>query len=335
VKKIQIIAEAGVNHNGNIDKAIELINVASDAGADFVKFQTFIADKIITKNASKAEYQINNSLNKSETQLEMAKKLELSFDDHILLKEYCNEKKIKFLSTAFDLESIDWIKKLKVPFFKVPSGEITNLPYLRKAAIFFSRFVVSTGMCNINEVESALNVLIENNIIKKNITLLHCTTEYPTPFEYVNLNVMTTLKEKFNVDVGYSDHTEGIEVPIAAAAMGASIIEKHFTLDKNMEGPDHKASLNPEELRNMIKSIRMIEVSLGSHKKSVTIVEEKNKHIARKSIIALRPIKIGDTFSDKNLTCKRPGDGISPMEWDKIIGEKSRFNFKIDDKIKL
>jgi len=335
MKKIQIIAEAGVNHNGNIDKAISLIDVASSAGADYVKFQTFNAEKVISRNASKAEYQIKNTNNKSETQLEMVKKLELSYDDHIVLKKYCDKKKIKFLSTAFDLDSIDLIKQLNVPFFKVPSGEINNLPYLRKSAKLFSSFVVSTGMCNIAEIKKAIDILIENKIKKKNITLLHCTTEYPTPPQHVNLNAMITLKNDFNLEVGYSDHTEGIEIPIAAAAMGASIIEKHFTLDKTLEGPDHKASLNPDELIKMIQGIRKIEVSLGSNKKSITSVEMKNKLIARKSIVALKPIKIGEIFSEDNITCKRPGDGVSPMEWDKVLGKHSKFNFEIDDKIKL
>jgi len=335
MKKIQIIAEAGVNHNGNIDKAISLIDVASSAGADYVKFQTFNAEKVISRNASKAEYQIKNTNNKSETQLEMVKKLELSYDDHIVLKKYCDKKKIKFLSTAFDLDSIDLIKQLNVPFFKVPSGEINNLPYLRKSAKLISSFVVSTGMCNIAEIKKAIDILIENKIKKKNITLLHCTTEYPTPPQHVNLNAMITLKNDFNLEVGYSDHTEGIEIPIAAAAMGASIIEKHFTLDKTLEGPDHKASLNPDELIKMIQGIRKIEVSLGSNKKSITSVEMKNKLIARKSIVALKPIKIGEIFSEDNITCKRPGDGVSPMEWDKVLGKHSKFNFEIDDKIKL
>tara|TARA_B100001057_G_scaffold501113_1_gene620734 strand:+ start:1830 stop:2837 length:1008 start_codon:yes stop_codon:yes gene_type:complete len=335
MKKIQIIAEAGVNHNGNIDRAISLIDVASSAGADYVKFQTFNAEKVISRNASKAEYQIKNTNNKSETQLEMVKKLELSYDDHIVLKKYCDKKKIKFLSTAFDLDSIDLIKQLNVPFFKVPSGEINNLPYLRKSAKLFSSFVVSTGMCNIAEIKKAIDILIENKIKKKNITLLHCTTEYPTPPQHVNLNAMITLKNDFNLEVGYSDHTEGIEIPIAAAAMGASIIEKHFTLDKTLEGPDHKASLNPDELIKMIQGIRKIEVSLGSNKKSITSVEIKNKLIARKSIVALKPIKIGEIFSEDNITCKRPGDGVSPMEWDKVLGKHSKFNFEIDDKIKL
>jgi N,N'-diacetyllegionaminate synthase len=335
MKKIQIIAEAGVNHNGNIDRAISLIDVASSAGADYVKFQTFNAEKVISRNASKAEYQIKNTNNKSETQLEMVKKLELSYDDHIVLKKYCDKKKIKFLSTAFDLDSIDLIKQLNVPFFKVPSGEINNLPYLRKSAKLFSSFVVSTGMCNIAEIKKAIDVLIENKIKKKNITLLHCTTEYPTPPQHVNLNAMITLKNDFNLEVGYSDHTEGIEIPIAAAAMGASIIEKHFTLDKTLEGPDHKASLNPDELIKMIQGVRKIEVSLGSNKKSITSVEMKNKLIARKSIVALKPIKIGEIFSEDNITCKRPGDGVSPMEWDKVLGKHSKFNFEIDDKIKL
>jgi len=300
-----------------------------------VKFQTFNAEKVISRNASKAEYQIKNTNNKSETQLEMVKKLELSYDDHIVLKKYCDKKKIKFLSTAFDLDSIDLIKQLNVPFFKVPSGEINNLPYLRKSAKLFSSFVVSTGMCNIAEIKKAIDILIENKIKKKNITLLHCTTEYPTPPQHVNLNAMITLKNDFNLEVGYSDHTEGIEIPIAAAAMGASIIEKHFTLDKTLEGPDHKASLNPDELIKMIQGIRKIEVSLGSNKKSITSVEMKNKLIARKSIVALKPIKIGEIFSEDNITCKRPGDGVSPMEWDKVLGKHSKFNFEIDDKIKL
>lgn len=335
MKKIQIIAEAGVNHNGDINQAIKLVDVAAAAGADYVKFQTFVAESNITKNASKADYQIQNTLNKDESQLDMVKKLELTFDEHLILAKHCNKKKITFLSTAFDLQSIDWIKKLKVPFFKVPSGEINNLPYLRKAVKNFNKFVISTGMCNLEEVENSVNILLNNNIKKENITLLHCTTEYPTPFKYVNLNAMKTLKDKFKIEVGYSDHTEGIEVPIAAAALGATIIEKHFTLDKNLDGPDHRASANPEEISKMIKSIRIIEQSLGNYEKNITPIEMKNKIIARKSIVAKYPIKKGEIFSEKNLTCKRPGDGISPMDWDKLIGKKSKYSFSVDDKIKI
>tara|TARA_Y100001935_G_C17296168_1_gene506207 strand:+ start:1078 stop:2088 length:1011 start_codon:yes stop_codon:yes gene_type:complete len=330
-----IIAEAGVNHNGSIETAKKLIDAAAHAGADFVKFQTFISEEVISKNAKKANYQIRNTKNTNESQLEMVKKLELSRDEHFELKEYCNTKKIKFLSTAFDLSSIELLKELKVPFFKIPSGEITNLPYLRKAAKDFNKFIISTGMSNIGEINDALNVLKENKISKNKIVIMHCNTQYPTPMKNVNLKAMLSIKKEFNVNIGYSDHTQGIEVPIAAVAMGASVIEKHFTLNKNMAGPDHKASLNPSELKEMVTAIRNIQTALGNEHKEPSIGELRNINIARKSIVAIDAIKKGDIFSDKNISCKRPGDGISPMKWDSIIGKKSKYSFKKDDLIKI
>ncbi len=330
-----IIAEAGVNHNGSIETAKKLIDAAAHAGADFVKFQTFISEEVISKNAKKANYQIRNTKNTNESQLEMVKKLELSRDEHFELKKYCNTKKIKFLSTAFDLSSIELLKELKVPFFKIPSGEITNLPYLRKAAKDFNKFIISTGMSNIGEINDALNVLKENKISKNKIVIMHCNTQYPTPMKNVNLKAMLSIKKEFNVNIGYSDHTQGIEVPIAAVAMGASVIEKHFTLNKNMAGPDHKASLNPSELKEMVTAIRNIQTALGTEYKEPSIGELRNINIARKSIVAIDAIKKGDIFSDKNISCKRPGDGISPMKWDSIIGKKSKYSFKKDDLIKI
>ena len=330
-----IIAEAGVNHNGDIDTAKKLIDVAENAGADFVKFQTFISEEVISKNTKKASYQIRNTKKSNESQLEMVKKLELSRDEHFELKKYCITKKIKFLSTAFDLSSIDLLKELKVSFFKVPSGEITNLPYLRKAAKNFNKFIISTGMSNIKEINAALNVFKENKIPKDKIIIMHCNTQYPTPMKNVNLRAMISIKKKFNVNIGYSDHTQGIEVPIAAVAMGAKVIEKHFTLNKNMTGPDHKASLNPSELKEMVIAIRNIQTALGTKKKEPSIGELRNINIARKSIVAIDAIKKGDTFSEKNISCKRPGNGISPMKWDSIIGKKSKYSFKKDDLIKI
>lgn len=330
-----VIAEAGVNHNGDIRIAKKLIDVAASAGADFVKFQTFVSEEVISKNAKKAKYQIRNTGNSKESQLEMVKKLELSRDDHFQLKQHCATKKIKFLSTAFDLKSIELLKELNVPYFKIPSGEITNLPYLRKASKYFKNFIMSTGMSNMNEINSALEVLKKNKIPKNQITVMHCNTQYPTPMKNVNLQSMISIKNKFNVKVGYSDHTKGIEVSIAAVAMGASIIEKHFTLNKNMPGPDHKASLNPSELKKMIKGIRNIQIALGDDKKNPSKGELKNINIARKSIIAIKDIKKGVLFTEKNISCKRPGGGISPMKWDKIIGLKSKYSFKKDDLIKI
>lgn len=329
-----IIAEAGVNHNGNIELAKKLIDAASQAGADYVKFQTFKASKIASRIAVKADYQ-QKTTNADEGQLQMLQKLELSEADHKTLQSYADSKQIKFLSTAFDLDSIDVLKSLGISLGKVPSGEITNLPYLRKMAISFEDLILSTGMCDMSELRDAVEAITAAGFPKNRLTILHCNTEYPTPFEDVNLKAMLSIADEFKVPVGYSDHTTGIEVPVAAVALGATIIEKHFTLDRNMEGPDHKASLEPEELMAMVSSIRNIEKALGSGVKKASPSELKNKSIARKSIVAAKNIKAGETFTEQNLTVKRPGTGISPMQWDKVIGQKARRSFDSDELIEL
>ena len=329
-----IIAEAGVNHNGSMDIAKKLIDVAKKSGADYVKFQTFKAEALATKSAVKAEYQINNTGNDS-TQLEMLKQLELSYNDHIELIEYCNKVKIKFLSTAFDKDSVTMLNDLNIPLFKIPSGEITNIPYLRHIGGLKKPIILSTGMATIEEIKLALKTLTSSGAKIRDITVLHCNTEYPTPIQDVNLNAMITIRDKFKVSVGYSDHTLGYDASIAAVSLGASIIEKHFTLDTSMKGPDHKASLNPIDLSRMIKSIRNIETLLGSKIKQPTPSELKNIQIARKSIVAKTNIQIGDIFNENNLTTKRPGNGISPIHWDELIGKKSKKNFKADELIKI
>lgn len=329
-----IIAEAGVNHNGDITIARRLIDVAVETSADAVKFQMFNAEKMISRYAPMAEYQKKSS-NRSESQLEMIKKYELDIDSHRELRNYCEEKGIIFLSSPFDLESIDLLDRLGLKIFKIPSGEITNLPYLRKIGSLKKKIIMSTGMANLAEIKNALNVLINAGTTKKNITVLHCNTEYPTPFEDVNLRAMISIRDSLNVNVGYSDHTPGIEVPVAAVAMGATVIEKHFTLDKNMDGPDHKASLEPHELKNMIIAIRNIEKAVGNRVKQASLSEMRNKEIARKSIVALRNIKEGEIFTGRNITTKRPGTGISPMEWDKVIGKHAKRGFKKDEVIRL
>ncbi|MGL5149165.1 MAG: N-acetylneuraminate synthase [Clostridium sp.] len=332
MEKVFILVEAGVNHNGCLETAKKMVDVAKNAGADAIKFQTFKAEKLVSKFAEKAEYQKNNT-GIIESQLEMIKKLELSFHNFEELKKYCDNCGILFLSTPFDFESIDFLDNLGMEIWKIPSGEITNLPYLRKVAKKAKKIIISTGMCELNEIADALKVFKNSGI--DDISILHCNTEYPTPMKDVNLKAMLTLKDKFNVEVGYSDHTLGIEVPIAAVALGAKIIEKHFTLDKMMPGPDHVASLNPIELENMIKSIRNIEIALGSKDKFVTESELKNKNIARKSIVASREIKIGEIYTEDNLTVKRPGNGISPMRWDEIIGKVANKNYEEDEMISL
>ncbi|EAK9947402.1 N-acetylneuraminate synthase [Campylobacter lari] len=334
MKKVVIIAEAGVNHNGDINIAKKLIEMASKAGADYIKFQTFKTELCISKNASKAHYQLQTT-DKTESQFDMIKRLELNKQDHEILLEHCKKNHIKFLSTAFDLDSIDLLVELGIEFFKIPSGELTNLPYLRKIGRLNKQVVVSTGMATLGEIEKALNVLIENGTQREKITILHCNTEYPTPIEDVNLKAMQTLKEAFKVSVGYSDHTLGIMVPIAAVAMGASIIEKHFTLDKTMSGPDHLASLEPEELEIMIRNIRDLEKALGDGIKKASNSEMKNKNIGRKSIVAICSIKKGEIFTEKNLGVKRPGTGISPMLWDEVIGKVAQKDFEIDELIVL
>jgi N,N'-diacetyllegionaminate synthase len=329
-----IIAEAGVNHNGSIELAKKLIDVAAEAGANYVKFQTFKANKLASRSAKKADYQQKNT-GAVESQLQMLEKLELSEADHESLKSYCTSKKISFLSTAFDLESIDVLKKHGIKLGKVPSGEITNLPYLRKMAVSFNELILSTGMCDMSELREAVQAIVSAGFSKERLTILHCNTEYPTPFEDVNLKAMLSIAEEFKVPVGYSDHTPGIEVPVAAVALGATVIEKHFTLDRNMEGPDHKASLEPAELRSMIRSIRNIEKALGTAVKQASPSETKNKAIARKSIVAATSIKAGEIFTEHNLTVKRPGTGISPMQWDNVIGQKERRSFESDELIEL
>lgn len=327
-----IIAEAGVNHNGNLELAKKLVDAAKEAGVDCVKFQTFIAKNIVSKNAVKAEYQ-KQQTQAEESQHDMLTKLELSFDEFVDLNEYCKSKDIEFMSTAFDFESIDFLNSLKMGTWKIPSGDITNLPYLIKIAKLNKPVIVSTGMCTMNDIESAVNALKENGVGE--LTVLHCTTEYPTPFNDVNLKAMNTIKEEFDVKVGYSDHTKGIEVPIAAVALGATVIEKHFTLDRNMEGPDHKASLEPDELKFMVDSIRNIELALGDGMKQPAESEKKNMAVARKSIIASKNIKEGESFTEDNITVKRPGDGISPMRWFDVIGKVAPKDFEEDELIEL
>lgn len=333
INKTLIIAEAGVNHNGDISLAKQLIDAAVYAGADIVKFQTFKTEKLVTKNAIKASYQKKNTDDSS--QFDMLKKLELDVETHLELIDYCNLKKIKFGSTAFDLESIDLLTELVGDFWKIPSGEITNLPYIKKIGALNKNVIVSTGMSNLIEVGQCIDVLIDAGTDRENITVLHCNTEYPTPMKDVNLKAMLTLKEAFKVDIGYSDHTLGIEIPIAAVAMGAKVIEKHFTLDKTLDGPDHKASLEPKELKQMIDAIRNIEVALGTGIKEPSQSEIKNKSIARKSVVAKTDIKAGDILTMDNLAIKRPGEGISPMNIEMLIGSRAIKDFKQDDYIEL
>ena len=334
MSKVFFIAEAGVNHNGSTELAKKLIDSAVEAGADAVKFQTFKADKLLSKWAQKADYQ-KQTTSVDETQYEMIKKLELDQNEHRALINYCKDKGVMFLSTPFDHDSIDLLISFEMPIFKIPSGEITNLPYLRHIGRLDKEVILSTGMANLNEVQDALEVLIKAGTSKVKITVLHATTEYPCPIDEVNLRAMQTIQAAFGVKVGYSDHTQGIEVPIAAVAMGARVIEKHFTLDRTMEGPDHKASLEPDELKAMVQAIRHIEQAMGDGVKMPSMSEQKNIPIARKSILASRPILMGETFSDNNLIVKRPGNGISPMRWDEIVGRKATRNFSVDELIEL
>ncbi len=327
-----VIAEAGVNHNGSLELAKKLIDVASEAGADAVKFQTFKADRLVSKTAQKAEYQ-KQTTDASESQYDMIKKLELDEVAHHELIAYCKSKNILFLSTPFDHESIDLLARLGMEIFKIPSGEITNLPYLRRIGSLGKRVILSTGMADLGEIEDALDVLISSGTAKENITVLHATTEYPCPMDEVNLRAMQTIALAFGIKAGYSDHTNGIEVPIAAVAMGAAVIEKHFTLDRTMEGPDHKASLEPDELIAMVKAIRNIEKALGTGIKKPSPSEAKNMAIARKSIMAARPIQKGEILSSGNMTIKRPGNGISPMRWDEIVGTTASKDYQEDELI--
>ncbi len=329
-----IIAEAGVNHNGDISLAFELVDAAAKAGADFVKFQTFTADSLVTKSAKKATYQIKTN-HSSETQYQMLKRLEISQDMHNALISRCKEKKIGFLSSGFDLESIDYLASLQIPFLKIPSGEITNLPYLRHVGGLNKKLILSTGMATMQEINDALDVLLQAGNNLSDIIILHCNSDYPTPMRDVNLAAMTAIENRFNVRVGYSDHTSGIEVPIAAVALGAIVIEKHFTIDRRLEGPDHKASIEPAEFFHMVSAIRNIQQAIGSGIKKPTKSELNNLPIVRKSIVAAQEIKLGDVFSEQNLTVKRPGLGISPMKWDYIIGTKADRNYKKDELIFL
>ena len=329
-----IIAEAGVNHNGSIATAKKMIDAAVNAGADLVKFQTFKAKTLVTETAVKADYQ-KNLTEKGESQFEMIKKLELDRTAHLELIQHCGKQDIRFLSTAFDHDSIELLAKLDIPLFKIPSGEITNLPYLRHIGRMGKPIIMSTGMSTLEEVRKALNVLLESGAEKEKITILHCNTEYPTPIEDVNLKAMLTIRDELGVNIGYSDHTHGIEVPIAAVAMGATVIEKHFTLDRNLPGPDHAASLEPHELKEMVSAIRNIEKAMGDGIKKPSSSETKNISVARKSIVAKKLIKKGERFTTDNLTVKRPGTGISPMKWDKLLGQASKQNFKRDELIIL
>lgn len=330
-----IIAEAGVNHNGSIEMAKKLVDAAAEAGADYVKFQTFKSANLVLKNARAANYQQKNMQENALSQYQMLKNLELTYEDHVKLIEYANSQGIKFLSTAFDLESVQLLANFHLGLWKIPSGEITNYPYLRLIAQQHEPVILSTGMSTMEEIESAVRVLLDNGLPLDYLTILHCNTEYPTPMCDVNLRAMNKIASVFHTHVGYSDHTLGIEVPIAAVALGASVIEKHFTLDRSLQGPDHKASLEPQELKNMVTAIRNVEVALGSPEKKVTDSEEKNKLLVRKSIVALKEIKEGDLFSEDNLTVKRPGNGISAIKWLDVIGKKAPRNFKVDEIIEL
>lgn len=333
-RKVIVIAEAGVNHNGDINLAKKLIDVAAEANADFVKFQTFSADSIVTRAAKKAVYQDQN-MGGSESQHEMLRRLELTFDMHDELIAHCAIRKIEFFSTAFDIASVNLLVSLGQSHFKIPSGEITNLPYLRQIGQLGKSVIMSTGMSTMGEIEAAINALEQAGTQRNNITVLHCTTEYPTPMAEVNLHAMQAIHHAFGVKVGYSDHTRGLEVSIAAVAMGASVIEKHFTLDRNLPGPDHKASLEPKEFMELVSAIRNIEIALGDGIKRLTPSEVRNKSVMRKSIVASKEIKTGDKFSLQNITTKRPGTGISPMHWDEVIGRTSTRDFEEDELIDL
>ncbi|NEU10287.1 N-acetylneuraminate synthase [Flavihumibacter sp. R14] len=336
MKHTIIIAEAGVNHNGSIENALRLIDAAAIAGVDYVKFQTFKSENLVSKFAKKADYQILNTGDAAESQFQMLKKLELSVKDHEDLISYCKRKNVKFFSTAFDLDSLRYLSDIGLELVKIPSGEITNVPYLRLASELFKEVIISTGMSTIQEIEAAMGVFLTAGISKANITILHCNTEYPTPMHDVNLKAMLHIRDRFNTAVGYSDHTLGIEVPIAAVALGAAVIEKHFTLDKTMEGPDHLASLEPEELKAMVVAIRNVEIAIsGSGVKEPSVSEKKNMSVARKSIVAQKPIRKGEIFSEQNITVKRPGNGISPNRWDEVIGKIAKRDFQEDELIEL
>lgn len=332
---ILIIAEAGVNHNGSIELAKQLVDKAVDAGADYIKFQTFKAANLVTKKARQAEYQKNNIDGGDDSQYQMLKKLELTQEEHFELIEYCNQRGVRFFSTAFDFDSIEFLDSLHLGLWKIPSGEITNYPYIKKIAQKQGDVILSTGMSTSEDIQNAVDVLLRWGKTKDQITILHCNTEYPTPFEDVNLRAMLSIKEHFGTQVGYSDHTRGIEVSIASVALGATVIEKHFTLDRNMSGPDHKASLEPDELKAMVSAIRNIEKALGSSEKKVTDSERKNIAVARKSIVADRNISKGEILTEENLTVKRPGTGISPMRWEEVLGTTAVRDFQEDELIEI
>ena len=332
---VYIIAEAGVNHNGSLEMAFRMVDEAKAAGVDYVKFQTGNPKLDISRYAPKADYQKVNTGKKDESQLDMCMQFHLSPGQYLAIKEYCNKIGIKFISTPFDLEAIDILSPFGMDFWKIPSGEITNYPYLVKIANTHMPVVMSTGMCEMYEIEDTIKVLCDNGLNKEQISLLHCNTEYPTPMSDVNLKAMDTLRRHFGMKVGYSDHTVGIEVPIAAVAMGAEIIEKHFTLDKTLPGPDHVASIEPHELKDMVKAIRNIEEAIGTEEKKVSLSESKNIAIARKSIVAARYIKQGEFFTEYNLTIKRPGTGINPMRWREILGMEAKRDFEEDELIEL
>lgn len=326
-----IIAEAGVNHNGSLGLAFRLIDAAARAGVDAVKFQSYNTDKLVTKTAPKAEYQKKNE--DSNSQYEMLKQLELSEEAHIQLKDYAEEKNLEFMSTPFDHESIELLTRIGVKRFKVGSGDLTNVPYLRHLAATKIPIILSTGMANMAEVQEAVRVILDTGFAKENLSVLHATTEYPAPYNEVNLMAMKTMEKKLKLSIGYSDHTPGIEIPIAAVALGAEIIEKHFTLDRSLPGPDHKASLEPDELKQMVISIRKVEQSIGSGTKIASESEEKNRPIARKSLVAATVIKKGARFTEENLCVKRPGSGISPLKWDEWLGQRADQDYEIDDLI--
>ncbi|MEI6080151.1 MAG: N-acetylneuraminate synthase [bacterium] len=334
MNKVFIIAEAGVNHNGDLSIAKKMIDVAKNCGVDAIKFQTFKAEKLVSKFAKKAEYQ-KQSTDKNESQYEMIKKLELDVGAHKELLAYSKKRQIMFLSTPFDLDSIDMLNDLGLKIFKISSGDMTNLPYLRKIGALGKKIIMSSGMSNLNEVKEAVAVLVKAGTPKADIVVLHCNTEYPTSYSDVNLMAMLTIKKELDITIGYSDHTLGIEVPIAAVALGATVIEKHFTLDKTMQGPDHKASLDPTELASMVRAIRNLELSFGNGEKVPSKSELSNMKIARKSIVAIKNIKKGDKFSENNIGVKRPGDGISPMKWDTVLGLTAKKDFAEDELIEL
>ncbi len=333
--KVLIIAEAGVNHNGSLALAKRLVDEAATAGVDIIKFQTFKAEQLVSKAAKQADYQKRNIGLSDDSQYAMLKRLELNASQHEELITYCHEKNIRFFSTAFDMDSIDYLHSLNLGLWKIPSGEITNYPYLKKIAQYREPVILSTGMCELSDIAAALQVLLDNGVDKEQVTILHCNTEYPTPMKDVNLRAMLEIERKFGVNIGYSDHTEGIEVPIAAVALGATVIEKHFTLDRNMEGPDHKASLEPQELCAMVKAIRNIEQALGDGHKVISASEQKNIKIARKSIVAACFIRKGELLTEKNLTVKRPGNGISPMRWEEVIGTYANRDYLEEEIIEL